>query len=191
MLTSRDHRALRWGAALVVLATLGFRVLPAAVAEGRLYLERLEGRSALLARGRADLAELPELEASAAGLTPRITALADQVFAVGSDVEATASLASTLTQLATIARLTAGQVVPLPDSIAAAGLRRVSAQLSLEGDVRGLADYLERLARHPIPIVPTRLRVMAPDPRGATPGPEHLRIELEVYAWYLPPEGAR
>lgn len=187
MLAPRDRRALQWGAAAIILAILAFRVVPGAVAEGRRYLERLGARRELLARGRADLADLPQLEAAAPDLTARVAAMARRVYASGSDAEATATLAATLTQLAAAARLAPGQVVPLADSASAGDLRRVSAHLSLEGDIRGLAEYLDAIGRHPIPIVPTRLRVMAPDPRGAVPGPERLRVELEVQAWYLPP----
>lgn len=187
MLLPRDRRALQWGAAAIILAILGFRVVPGAVAEGRRYLERLGARRELLARGRADLADLPQLEAAAPALTARVAAMASRVLASGSDAEATATLAATLAQLAAVARLAPGQVAPLPDSASAGDLRRVSAHLSLEGDIQGLAEFLDRLGRHPIPIVPTRLRVMAPDPRGVAPGPERLRVELEVHAWYLPP----
>lgn len=187
MLLPRDRRALQWGAAAITLAFLAFRVVPGAAIEGRRYLDRLGARRELLARGRADFADLPRLEAAAPALTARVAAMASRVYASGSDAEATATLAATLTQLATAARLASGQVAPLPDSVGAGDLRRVSAHVSLEGDILGLAEFLDRLGRHPIPIVPTRLRVMAPDPQGVAPGPERLRVELEVQAWYLPP----
>jgi len=187
MLAPRDRRALHWGAAAIILAVLASRVVPDAVTEGRRYLERLGARRELLARGRADLANLPQLEAAAPALTARVAAMASRVFASGSDAEATATLAATLTQLAAAARLAPGQVAPLPDSAVAGDLRRVSVHLSLEGDIQGLVELLDRLGRYPIPIVPCRLRVMAPDPRGQVPGPERLRVELEVQAWYLPP----
>lgn len=182
----RDRRAVWLGVTVVTAAVTLLRVGPWMSRSIRAHLDHLEAREEAVVSGRANLALLPALEDSARGLREALIASATRMLNATSTADAAAVLTTVLTQLATASGLTVLEAVPVPDSATAGSLRRSSARLTLEGDIRGLSEYLLRLQRQDVALVPFRVQVASVE--GNTgPGPERLRIEMRLWAWFLAP----
>lgn len=189
-MTPQDRRAVRLGATVVLVAALLLRVGPWTLQSTRDRLDRLEAREEAVASARMNLALLPALEDSARTLRLALTASGSRMLSAASAMDADAVFTTVLTQLATASGLTVAEAGPVPDSVTAGRLRRRSAHLTLEGDIRGLSEYLLRLQRQDAALVPARLQVASVE-GNAGPGPERLRIEMRLWAWFLAPGDSR
>jgi len=189
--TPRDRRALITGAAIVLGGWLSLNVVPRGYAEWRGTRERLMVEKRLLADTRQALKELPRLEDSAKALTARVGALAPRILSGSSAPVALNDLSGRLGTLATLCHGRLLRFESSPDTISAGPLRRVTADVSLETDFRGLTEVLERLQRDPLVTVVKRVRVTAGDPLAPAGVVERLDVELTVSAWYLAREAGK
>lgn len=184
-MTGRDRRALALGGIAIALALVGLRGLPWLWSQLSKVHEEMLARRELLERAEADLGALPILQDSAKRLTEGVVDLAPRLLAGASSSEAIAGLSGHLTHLAIAHQARLDRTDPVPDSTAAGDLRRVSMDAVFESDVRGLAGLLAGFATTQQLTNLTRLRVTAADPTATGKGPEVLRIEVRVEAWYL------
>jgi hypothetical protein len=183
--TSRDRQALRLGAMAILGAVMFLRVLPWSVRLGVTEFATLGARRTLLARTRADLASLPQLEDSATVLTQAVVALAPRLLSGHGEGEAQAELQGRLAYLATTAHMKLEEVAPVTDSLTAGNLRRLTVDAVFEGDVHGAAALMAALTTDVTALVPIRLRVVAADPASSSRVPEVLRLEVRLTAWAL------
>lgn len=184
-MTPRDRRALSLGGTAVLAALLGFRGVPRAWDALDEVTGRRAARREFVIRGYAELSRLPALEDSTRELTARVAALAPRLLGGETRSQATAELAAGLGTVALQHRVRLDRSDPVPDSVVAGDLGRVSLDAELEGDVRGLAGLLGTLASRTLVTEVIRIRVSAPDPSAGGAGPEILRVELRLRAWFL------
>lgn len=184
-MTSRDRRVVIAGAAVILGAILGLRVVPWAVANTLAARRSLEDQATLLARARAELGALPQLRDSAAVLTRALVALAPRLLDGANDVEASAALAAQVNHAATRAPARLDRVEPMPDTATAGRLARARVRASLETDVRGLVSLLRTLEAGDALLGIERLKVLSADPATPERRPEILRVEVVVVGWYL------
>ncbi len=184
-MSPRDRRALVLGLGVVLSAVVLLRLLPALTGQ----VIELRGRAVLAGRlvqdTEAAIAALPALEDSARGLTRSVVALAPRLLAGPAESAALSDLSG---QLATIADRHHARVLrmaPVPDSVAAGRLRRLTAAVTLETDFRGLAACLAALARGEATLVAEAVSVSAADPLALEGTPELLTVELRIRGWYL------
>jgi hypothetical protein len=188
--TGRDRRALALGGLAIALALGGLRGLPWLWSHMSKAHDEALARRELLHRAEADLRTLPALQDSAKRLTEGVIGLAPRLLAGASSSEAIAGLSGHLTHLGIAHQARLDRTDPVPDSTAAGDLRRVSMDAVFESDVRGLAGLLAGFATAQPVTNLTRLRVTAADPTATGRGPEVLRIEVRVEAWYLDREAS-
>lgn len=185
MLSTRDRRALFLGGAVVATAVLGLRVVPWA---GRTLLVAhgdLRDRATLLARSRAELAQVRLLEDSAVVLARTIRGLATRVLDGGSAAEAGADLAARLNLATARAPARLVSVDQLGDSARAGVLQRVRARASVETDVRGLATFLRAVEFGDAALSVEHVTVVSPSPGSEARVAESLHIEITVAGWFL------
>jgi hypothetical protein len=183
--TTRDRYALTMGGAAIIVVVFGLRGLPWLWSHVSRVHQDLAARRELLVRAELDLRAVPGLQDSAKRLTAQVMDLAPRLLSGATASEAAAAFAGHISHLALTHNARLDRADPVPDSLKAGDLRRVTMDAVFESDVRGLAGLLGGFATAlPVTRV-TRLRVTANDP--ATPGSraEVLRIELRVQAWYL------
>lgn len=184
-MTPRDRRALVLGLGVVLSAVVLLRLLPALT---RQVIE-LRGRAVLAERlvqeTEAAIASLPALEDSALGLTRSVVALAPRLLAGPAEPAALSDLSGQLATIAARHHARVLRVAPVPDSVAAGRLRRLTAAVTLETDFRGLAACLAALARGEATLVVEAASVSAADPLALEGTPELLTVELRIRGWYL------
>jgi hypothetical protein len=188
--TRRDRRALLIGGAVILGASLLLRGLPLLGAGWRENRERVEAQRMLLAETRRAIDALPRLEDSAHALARRVAGLAPRILSGSSGPVALSDLSG---RMGTIVGLAHGRMLrfeALPDSAAAGQLRRVTAQIEIETDCRGIAEVLDYLDRGQLVAVTERLQITAIDPAALPSTPEQLNVVLRVSAWYLAREVA-
>jgi hypothetical protein len=173
------------GGAVVVGALLMLRVVPAVVRAALTAEERLQERSALLVRTRADLAAAVLLRDSAEQLSRALVELAPRILSGNSAAEAMADLSGRINLAATNHHAKLERVDPVADSGLAGKLRRATLRVAFECDVRGLVGILEALEFGKAALVVRELRVIPVDPGSPDRTPERLRIELVVTGWFL------
>lgn len=184
-MTPRDRRALRLGGIAIVAALAGLRGVPWTWTVLSRIHERLAAERELLARAESDLRGLAALQDSAERLKERVVGLAPRLLSGASASEAVAGLSGHLSHLALTHNARLDRTDPIPDSVGAGELRRVTMDAVFESDVRGLAGLLGGFAAgQPVTQV-SRLRVTTNDPAAPARTAEVLRIEVRVQAWYL------
>jgi type II secretion system (T2SS) protein M len=182
----RDRRALVWGASVVVGALLLLRVIPWGVRSARAAHIELAERSALLARARDEVARQGTLQDSVAAVTGQVVALAPKILAGNTSAEAAADLAGRLNLAASRSGTKLERVDPLTDTTTDAGrLRRVSARVTLEGDIGGITRFLRSIEGGEAVLTISQLRLTAPDPASSDRVPERLRLEATVGGSFL------
>lgn len=189
-MTQRDRRALLVGGAVIIGAWLFVRGLPLLEAAWRENRERVEAQRMLLEETRRAIDALPRLEDSAHALTQRVAGLAPRILSGSSAAVALSDLSG---RMGTIVGLAHGRMLrfeTLPDTVAAGQLRRVTAQIEIETDFRGIAEVLDYLDRGQLVAVAEWLQVNAIDPAALPSTPEQLNVVLRVTAWYLAREVA-
>lgn len=185
-MTPRDRRALRLGLAAVLGGWLLLRGAPRAVTAALALDREVRGRGALLAETRASLRGEAGLADSAEIIRRLLLELAPKVVSGHSPVEAQADLGGRVSLAADRNHLRLLRMEPLPDSITAGRLRRLTARATLEGDIRGLTGFLKSMVQEPTVLTPTRLVVSAADPASPVSASEVLQGEVTVEGWYLP-----
>lgn len=188
---SRDRRALLIGAGVVAGALLALRGAPAAWDAVRNTRETLSARTELLVRAEADVLRAAALEDSAAVVRNKVLALAPRLLSGTREADAAADLTLRLKRAAAENRVRVERTSSLPDSGRAGGLRPVLLRAALEGDSRGTLGVLGTLARSPVSLTTTDLRITASNPAAPGAVAELLRIEMTVRGWYLPRPGSR
>ena len=184
-MTSRERRALRWGAGVLLAVLLTVRVMPAGLGWFRELRARTTSGAELLARERAQVTSLARLEDSSRIAAAQLVALAPRILNGGSEGEAASDLASRVGQGAEAARVKLLRTDPVVDSGAAGLLRRMALRAELEGDTRGIVRLVAGLEGSAVVLRADRLRVSAPDPLSPVTRPEVLHAELTVHGWYL------
>lgn len=184
-MTPRDRHALLLGGAVVAAAVCFLRVLPWGVKRVVAASVQLGERSRLLEHARADLASAGELRDSTAALTRSLVALAPQLLTGNSAAEATADLSGRLNLAASRSQANLQRLDPVPDSVIAGRLRRLSAHVALECDIRGLAGLLHAVEAGDAALTVLDLQVAAADPASGGSQPEVLKVEITVAGWYV------
>ena len=184
-MTPRDRRALRLGAAAVVIGSLLVWGLPSGWRAWRAGGEELAGRRALLARAESALSDLPVIEERSAATRARLVALAPALVSGATEAEAQADLNGRLALVANRERTRLLRADPVTDTGRVGSLRRVRLRIEVESDWSGLVGFLRGVVADP-----AVLRVTAVTLRGAevvvlTSGPEVLSAQVEVTGWYL------
>lgn len=189
-MTPRDRRAVVIGGAIVLGAWLLVWGVPRLGAEWRENRERVEAQRLLLAETRRAIDALPRMEDSAHVLTGRVAGLAPRILSGASSAVALSDLSGRMNTIVGLAHGRMLRFEAAPDSAAAGPLRRVTAQVEIETDFRGVAELLDYLGQGQLVAVAERLQVTAADP-GAVPATlEQLNLVLWVSAWYLARESA-
>jgi hypothetical protein len=189
-MTPRDRRAVLTGAAAIALAVVVLRLAPLASGQLRSAREDLEARGELLVHMRADVLDTGWLQDSAEVVRRRMAGLAGQVLSPGSEAEAAASLGALVSMAAERQRVRVSRTESVADSVRAGLARRVSLRATLESDTAGLLGLLGALARGPVVLTVSDLRIAAdapPEPAAS----ELLHTEITVRGWYLPRTGTR
>lgn len=184
-MTERDRRALTWGGVAVLGAVLVLRVLPWGVKRALAAESGLHERATLLARARADLADAAVLRDSAGRLSQALVGLAPKILSGNSAGDAVADLAGRVNLVVSSHQAKLERVDPVPDSVRAGRLHRVTLRAAFESDVRGLVGVLESLTFGKVVLPLRELRVTAVDVGSSERMPEVLRVELTVAGWYL------
>jgi hypothetical protein len=184
-MTERDRRALQLGGAVILAAFLLLRLIPQAWAIGRRNWEDFRGRAELLARAQKRVEGARSLEDSSLAAKRRLLALAPALVDGNDDAEALTTLSAELAGIAMKKQLRMLRTSSIADSARAGQLRRLSVQLAVEGDSRGILDFLAAISRTPEVLVPVDLRIVASDPWAAGAAAEVLQTELTLQAWYL------
>lgn len=184
-MTPRERRVLIAGARVALVAALGLRLLPAAAGwAGRLNDEVTSSRQ-LLRSEREALGRADALEDSGAAVRGRVEALAPRVLTGRAGSQAAADLAGRLGVLATHAKVRLERVDPVPDSMRAGALQRLTVHAAVEGDTRGIVELLRVIGRDDVVLTVREVRLIAQDPRSAEQTPEILRGELTVAGWFV------
>jgi hypothetical protein len=173
-----------WGAAVVALGLLVFRVLPWGARAVAGWRTRIQEREETLVRTRRVIAALPRLKDSLADLLPQVVALAPEMTSQGTAADASADLTAAVRLTATRAGLRVVRTDPLPDSSAGA-LGVVAVHAQLEGDIAGLTRALRMMEIGAPTLTVRALSVDAPTPPARRDAAEALRLELTVAGWYL------
>ena len=189
-MTPRDRQALRLGGLVVLGAFMALRAVPWLWREGSWLAGRLGAERAYVAHADSNLARIGALADSTHRLTERVAALAPRILSGETRTEATAALAGLIGHLAVESGARLDATAPVADTASAGTLRRLSMDVTVESDVRGLSQLLGRLATIAPVLACTRIRVTTGDPLGASGGPEVLRIEMRVVGWFLEREAA-
>jgi hypothetical protein len=183
-MTARERRTLLLGAALIVAAVLGTRVLPAMVRAHAGLRVRASERTELLARAQDAIAAENAHRDSLARLADRVLALGPRLVAVGTAVEAGAELAALVAALVRQHRLRLLRLDPRPTTLAPP-VGPVAVRVELEGDIAGLAGWLAAVeSGHPLLAVGA-LSVVVLDPQASERAPEVLRVEADLTGWFL------
>jgi hypothetical protein len=185
VVTARDRRAVRIGLALVGGMVLAVRVVPAAartVLRLRADVVQLQGSAA---RTRGILAAVPSTADSLRQSLQSLLERAEWLVQGRTPLEAAANLDAAVRVVATRSGLRLVEFHALPDSTAGM-LATVATSVSLEGDVRGLAAFLEAVATGESPVLNIpRLTVQAAEPAAPEGRAEVLRLEALVRGWFL------
>jgi len=185
--TPRDRRALITGGGVVLGAVVALRVLPAVVRSVSDERAMLRERATLLARTRDELSSLPTLRDSAAVLSQALIALAPHLLSGSTGTEAGADLSGRINLIASRAPAKIERLDPVRDSIQNGRLGRVRLHAALETDVRGLVALLKAIDAGEEVLLLEELHVDALQPGGVAQGPEILKVEVTVSAWYIRP----
>jgi hypothetical protein len=173
------------GGSVVFGAVFVLRVLPWGVRSALAAEAGLRQRAALLARGRADLAEAGGLRDSAVALGQALVGLARKILSGNSPAEAVADLSGRVSLAASRNQAKLERVDPLTDSAVAGRLHRVALRAAFECDIRGLVGVLQALTFGKAALTVRELRVTAVDPSSADRIPEVLRVDVTVAGWFL------
>jgi hypothetical protein len=183
-MTGRERRAVWVGAAILAAAVL-LRTVPLAARAVASMRQRLDDRTATLARAGALISAAPALHDSLVRSLAAFVGLAPSLLEGRTRAEASANLASLVSLVASRSAMRVVQQSVTPDS-AVATFGRVTVRAELEGDVAGLTRLLAAMeTSRPLLTVGT-LAVDAPDPQPHAGLPERLRIEMEVTGWFQP-----
>lgn len=181
----RDLRAVKLGAGAVIAMVLAFRLLPMSISATRHALEQVALQRATLNRARRDLGDLPRLEDSVRVLTRRLAALAPRVLGGTTAAAGQSELAGVVTHLAIINHARIERLDPVPDSAQAGDLARLTVDAVFETDIAGITGLLASLDSMPLAVGAEHLEISSSDPLGESRGPEALRLEARLNAWYL------
>lgn len=181
----RDRRAATLGLAIVIAALLVLRGVPAALRAEHTLRSKVEEKTSLAMRLRAETAALPTLEDSAKALQSALVRLAPQLIAGTTAIEGQAELSVVLRSLAEGLGAQVERVTAVPDSASAGSLARVRVRLEGESDARGIAQFLAAVKRHPTVLEVVSLRLMALEPGSPGTVAERVRIEIVVQGWLL------
>jgi hypothetical protein len=183
----RDKRALRLGAGAVLVALLLFRGAPAAWHSWRGAEDELGERRLLLATAEGTLADVGELERSAAGTRSHLVGLAPKLLSGATEAEAFADLTGRLALAGNRSRTRIVHSDQMADSGRVARLHRVRLHLVVESDWNGLVSFFRASVADPATLRFASVSVRSNE--GASPnGPEILTGELDVSGWYLATE---
>lgn len=183
-MTARDRRAVLLGAAILLGVAAIVRGGPATVRGLAGLRERAAERQAALARSRDLLARSPLIRDSLALAAAAVVKLAPQLIEGRTRAEAAAALAALVSLDAGRSALKVLRLAPSGDS-AAGILQPVRVTAELEGDVRGLTQFLATLERrHPL-LSAVAFAVTAPEVTPRPNAPEALHLEVEVQGWFL------
>jgi hypothetical protein len=179
--TAREWR-LVGGAGLILAVALLVRGVPVVASRIDGWHQRATARVALAARARAELADAERLEEVALTARSRFDSLAPRVVAAGSRAEAQAALGMLVEHRARQHRARLVESRPIPDSVRAGRLARVTLQVVLESDLPGLVGTLRALEAGD-PVIELRaLRLEVADPGGPSPV-EVIVAEATLTGW--------
>lgn len=184
-MTARDRKALLAGGAILIIAFVVTRVIPAAYSGWTSLNDRLDQQRRLLAETRIAIGELPRMETEMRQLTGAVSRTAPMLLSGANPGEATRDLSARLGSIAALEHAAVVGITEVPDSVEAGSLRRLTANAVVQSDFRGVARILERLANDSLSTVVERLRITGAEPRAAVNVPERLQVELRITAWYL------
>ena len=168
----------------MLVALVGARGVPAAWHAVSRARASLVIRAELLARDREDVARAAALEDSGARIRAKMVALAPKILGSTGPAEAIADLTGRITTLAGSQRVRVQRTAPLDDSLTAAGLRRISVRIGVEGDSKGTLGLLGALAKGPLALTTDDIRIVAPNPTSPNGSAELLQAEITVRGWY-------
>lgn len=184
-LQPREQRAVLWGGAVITLALLATRAVPAAVRAERALSRRIELERAQVVRMRREVQAMPALEDSARRLAAALPALAPRLLTGSTVAEAAADLGARLRLVADAHHVRLDAVTPTADSARAGDLVRVRVRVVAEGDTRGLLEWLAAIERSRVVLGADEMRLAAARPDAPRSAPEVIRAEGTVWGWYF------
>lgn len=182
---TRDGRALLLGAGVVALAWISTRVVPRLAREHEALLARTEASVRQLEAARRVLAEEAWVRDSLAERGRRLVSWAPRLVAGNTRAEATAELQSLMTGLADQHRVRMVRVQPVEGSGSALFVQ-VRLRVEAQGDIGGLAQWLQALEEGDRLLTIPELAITAPEPAAPGGQPETLRAELVIAGWAAP-----
>ena len=179
-----DRRALRLGALAVGAALLALRAAPAIAGAVVGLRDRVRIESALLSKARFEIATEPSLRDSAVAGRQDLEALAGVILSGRSDAEVWPDLNGRISLAARKNAATVRQSRSLGDTVEIGLLRRVTAEVELESDLRGIVATMRDLERDTIALLIVEAEIVAADPRTPASSPEIVRARLRIQSWF-------
>ena len=182
LLSHRDRRTLVAGGVTVLVLLLGVRGIPAWRAWVHATQSSAAALSARVAMARRDVAGRRIITRTADSLAQAYLALAPALLRGNTPAQASASLASYVSDAAAASGTHLGAVQLSVDSGAAhAELYKVSIRADVTGDVRGVTALLRTLEGGNAPLLAVRtLSISQSDPGAPTNHAEVLQVSIEV-----------
>ena len=184
-MTPRDRRAIGLGIAIGLGAVVGLQFVPWVIREVRSAHAELSAQVELLARRQTEVLRAGVLEDSALAIQERLVSLTPRLVGGSSEAEAVETLAGLVNLSASRTRCRIGSIEPVPDSTAAARLRRVTVRVALESDLSGILAAINGLESGDPVVAVREARIIASEPAAPGSVSEVLRAELTVQGWYL------
>jgi hypothetical protein len=181
--TTREQRLVRVAALVVLVAVVGLKAAPVAMARERALREHVQRRQREVASIREDLGAVGALEASAANVRRQLLALAPRLLSAPTDAEGDAALSVLVRAMVERVGASVERVATLPDSSAVGALRRHALRMELETDAEGFEALLRAIAGSTTLLEMDSLRLAAVEPGSPVTQAERLKIAMVVRAW--------
>ncbi len=182
---SRDLRVIVAGAAIVVGAWLGLRMIPRGLGRIATLEDEVGQRLLILEKARRETSGLEALSDSIEQLEV-VAASLHRVLLLGSEpTTATFDLTRRLSEVLSRSAAFVDEIGPVPDSAREGRLRRARVQANLETDVIGLMEALQHLEADSTMRVES-VEVTAPTPEAPAAEMERLVVVLQVSGWFMP-----
>lgn len=184
-MTARDRRALLLGAGVVLAAWVCLRGAPWIAERHEDLSLRVAARTALVERLQADLAQLPAFADSVSRMEEIVLRLPALVLP-GDTVHARLELERRARQAVTDSAVAVLAYAPShSDTTGPEPLVGLSAQLSIEGDLEGIASALGRIGADPTVWLDS-IRLIGSHRQYTAAEPEVIQAQLWIGSWHVP-----
>ena len=179
-LSPRERRIVKLGAAIVAMALVGGRAVPAWVAWVGAGQDRASRAVSELAEAHKAVRETGAARDTLRARNERYLTLAPALIGGTSPATAGASLALLVSARSAAAGLELGALRVTVDSAREGVFARISVRGDARGDIRGLTAMLLSLEQGPVLLAIRQLSISASDPGGPADRAEALRMEFLI-----------